>query len=153
ASGTQSGILWEATGDYNAGSSPGTLHAFDASDLSTELWNSDIDPANDSLPPVMKFVGPTVANGRVYVPPGANAIVVYGLRNDPGPIAPAVSSVVNAASYDQDGVSPGELISIFGERLGAATPSNLELDANGRVTQSLGDTRVLFDGVPAPVVY
>src|SRR5664279_4641431 len=31
-----SGILWETTGDYNAGT-PGALHAFDASNLTNEL--------------------------------------------------------------------------------------------------------------------
>src|SRR5262249_12894160 len=33
------GILWEITGNYNTGA-PGTLHAYDASNLASEVWNS-----------------------------------------------------------------------------------------------------------------
>jgi hypothetical protein len=73
-----SGILWESTGDYNAGT-PGTLHAYDASNLANELWNSDMNPGRDQMPPVTKFVSPTVANGKVYVPSNANVVTVYGL--------------------------------------------------------------------------
>jgi hypothetical protein len=72
------GILWETTGDYNAGT-PGVLHAYDASNLSHELWHSDMNLTRDQMPPVAKFVSPTVANGKVYVPTSANVVVVYGL--------------------------------------------------------------------------
>jgi hypothetical protein len=73
-----SGILWETTGDYNAGNTPGTLHAYDASDLENELWNSDMNSARDQMPPVTKFLPPTVANGKVYVPSLAGVVTVYG---------------------------------------------------------------------------
>jgi len=81
-----SGILWETTGDYNAGT-PGTLHAYDASNLANELWISDMNSARDQMPPVTKFVSPTVANGKVYVPSAGNVVVVYGLFPPP-PISP-----------------------------------------------------------------
>jgi hypothetical protein len=73
-----SGILWETTGDYSAGT-PGTLHAYDASDLANELWNSDMNSARDQMAPVTKFVSPTVANGKVYVPGSDNVVMVYGM--------------------------------------------------------------------------
>jgi hypothetical protein len=73
-----SGILWETTGDYHSGT-PGILHAYDASDLSKELWNSDLNQWRDQMPPVSKFASPTVANGKVYVPSSANVVTVYGL--------------------------------------------------------------------------
>jgi hypothetical protein len=77
-----SGILWETTGDYNAGT-PGVLHAYDASDLSHELWHSDMNSPRDQMPAVTKFVPPTVANGKVYVPTLANLLVVYGILAPP----------------------------------------------------------------------
>ncbi|HLI84403.1 MAG TPA: hypothetical protein VKV17_10825 [Bryobacteraceae bacterium] len=74
ANGVRNGILWETTGDSN----PGTLHAFDAANLSNELWNSDMSPG-DTLGSFMKFANPTVANGKVYVGTGSGSVVVYGL--------------------------------------------------------------------------
>jgi hypothetical protein len=73
------GILWEITGNPHDQSASGTLHAYDASDLTNELWNSDMN-SGDGMGPMMKFVSPTVANGRVYVATFANAVVTYGLR-------------------------------------------------------------------------
>jgi hypothetical protein len=74
------GILWMTTGDhfYTPGI-PGTLHAFDALDLTRELWNSDMNPRRDPPGVFAKFVAPTVVNGRVYVPTFSNQVVVYGL--------------------------------------------------------------------------
>jgi hypothetical protein len=46
---------------------PGVLRAFDASDLSHEVWNSELNAAQDSAGNFGKFVAPTVANGRVYL--------------------------------------------------------------------------------------
>ena len=38
------GIVWQTTADYGANKIPGTLGAFDATDLSHELWNSQMVP-------------------------------------------------------------------------------------------------------------
>jgi hypothetical protein len=49
--------------------------------MNVQLWNSDQDTSGrDSLGPSVKFVIPTVVDGRVYV--GAQGVVVvYGLLN------------------------------------------------------------------------
>ncbi len=86
---SDSGILWETSGDYQDDNAPGTLRAYDASDL-TELWSTDMDPGRDSLGPVAKFVSPTVANGRVYVPTFGNTVVVYGQLNSAAEAQPAI---------------------------------------------------------------
>lgn len=67
-------------------------------------------------------------------------------------IAPAVAAV-NAASGQSDAVSPGEIVSIFGSNIGPATALGLALTSTGSVSTSLGNTQVLFDGVPAPLTY
>jgi hypothetical protein len=64
ANGARNGILWETTGDFAAPSDPGTLHAFDALNLSDELSNSGENATEDSLGGFAKFVNPTVVNGR-----------------------------------------------------------------------------------------
>lgn len=151
-----SGILWQITRDSQDASHPGTLHAFNASDLSVELWNSDM-AANDALGTFPKFVSPTVANGRVYVPTFSGAVVVYGLLSSgsgsKGTSVVAIAAVESAASYASDTISPGELVTVFGMNLGPAAGAGLQLDSSGQVATSLAATRVLFDGIPAPMVY
>ncbi len=64
------------------------------------------------------------------------------------------SAIVNSASYQPGGVSPGEIVTIFGEDLGPATLTTATLEADGSaLTKSLANTRILFDGVPAPLIY
>ena len=151
-----SGILWQITSDTQNSSRDGTLHAFDASDLTVELWNSNMN-AGDQLGTFPKFVSPTVANGMVYVPTFSGAVVVYGLTGSAtaggGSSTAAIAAVSNAASYAADAVSPGELVTVFGINLGPATPATLQLDSSGMVSSNLEATRVLFDGIPAPMIY
>ncbi len=67
--------------------------------------------------------------------------------------APSIDAVVNAASFQSGAVAPGELITIFGSGLGPDTPVGLQLTSAGRVSTTLAETRVLFDGIAAPLTY
>ena len=62
-------------------------------------------------------------------------------------------SIVNAASQITGAVSPGEILSIFGLNIGPPQPAGFALDANGVVSSTLGGARVLFDRIPAPLLY
>ena len=62
------GILWITSLSANPLPGPGTLHAFDAMDISKELWNSDMSGNRDTLGSFTKFANPTVANGKVFAP-------------------------------------------------------------------------------------
>jgi len=79
ANGTANGIVWALERVANNGST-GTLHAYDATNLTSEMYNSNQagsrDKFSDDKPD--KFVTPMVANGRVYVGT-PNAVVVFGL--------------------------------------------------------------------------
>jgi len=76
-------ILWAIDssqyGSPGPGPGPAILHAFDATDISTELWNSTQAKNNrDRAGNAVKFSVPTIADGQVYV--GAtNQVDVYGL--------------------------------------------------------------------------
>ena len=91
----RSGVVW-AIAPYNADAHvntvAGIVRAFDASDLSIELWNSRQNAARDDFGNVAKYTPPTVANGKVYVATFSNQLVVYGLVGT-SPSAPTVGSV------------------------------------------------------------
>ena len=78
ASGSTNGIVW-AVENKN----PAVLHAYDATNLATELYNTT-QAANgrDSFGSGNKFITPTIVNGRVYVgtPTG---VAVFGLLSRP----------------------------------------------------------------------
>ncbi|MCU1299565.1 MAG: pyrrolo-quinoline quinone [Acidobacteriaceae bacterium] len=73
ANGSSNGILWAILHGI------GTLYAYDATNLSHQLYSSTQAPGlRDKLPALGHFVTPTVANGRVYVG-GRTQLAVYGL--------------------------------------------------------------------------
>ncbi len=59
----------------------------------------------------------------------------------------------NTASLAPNLVSPGEIVSFFGSGIGPAVGVAASLDADGRVPTSLANTKVLFDGIPAPLLF
>jgi len=88
ANGTSNGILWMIdTGQplQNSGSNQPTsaiLRAYDATDLSDELYNSGANPAD--VPGYgIKFSSPIVANGKVYISTGHD---LTGATNPEGEI-------------------------------------------------------------------
>jgi len=82
AMGTANGILWAVEN-----TNPAVLHAYDARDLTQELYNSNQAPSGrDTVGSNNKFITPTVVNGHVYVGT-TNGVAVFGLLN-PVPAAP-----------------------------------------------------------------
>ena len=78
-----SGVLWATVAtngdDENYPPVPGELRAYNAADLSQELWSSAIDRSRDGYGNFAKFVPPLVENGRVYVATWSQQVAVYGL--------------------------------------------------------------------------
>jgi hypothetical protein len=73
--GTSNGIVWALERPNPVAGA--ILHAYDATNLGTELWNTNNNAADQAGVDV-KFTVPTVANGKVYVGT-ATEISVYGL--------------------------------------------------------------------------
>lgn len=65
-------------------------------------------------------------------------------------IAPQVRSagIVNAASYANGPVAPGEIVTIFGDNFGYAAPAS----GSGELSSVVGDVRVLIDGAAVPII-
>ena len=75
-------IVWASyasIGDAEHGVKPGILRAFDARDVSKELWNNQQNTSRDFAGTYAKFSAPTIANGHVYLPTFSFKVVVYGL--------------------------------------------------------------------------
>jgi chitodextrinase len=64
ANGNTDGILWAIRKDSSGG---GTLHAYDATSIATELYNSGQAGTRDQLDAAAKFSVPLVVNGKVFV--------------------------------------------------------------------------------------
>ncbi len=95
ASGTTNGIIWAMNNNayctqQSSSCGPTVLHAYDATNVATELWNSS-QSAGDAAGNAVKFTVPTVANGKVYLGTRGNdtgnggttvpgEVDVYGLK-------------------------------------------------------------------------
>lgn len=66
---------------------------------------------------------------------------------------PALSKVVNAASYAEGAVAPGQVVLLGGSNIGPCVLTGLKLDENGFVSPTLAGVQVTFNGVAAPLIY
>jgi hypothetical protein len=85
ANGTTDGIIWEIDNSAYVNtnptaSGPAVLHAYDASNIGNELYNSADAGTRDQAGLALKMTSPTIANGRVFVPTGSE-LDIYGLLN------------------------------------------------------------------------
>ncbi len=100
------GIIWAShpiQGDANHFNVPGIVQALDATNVSHELWNSNLNGLRDSLGTFAKFVPPTIANGKLYMATFSNNLKVYGLN------APIVTTCVSPATPVQFPWTSGDI--------------------------------------------
>ena len=72
------GIVWAYYNAPDGGGSQAMLAAFDANDITKQLWNSSMT-SGDSPGSFANFSTLTIVNGNVYVPTLSIMVVVYGL--------------------------------------------------------------------------
>lgn len=130
-------ILWtirskRTTPGLAAAAGPGVLQAFDAENVTHELWSSDAS-VSDTLGSIAKFAPPTIANGRVFVGTASNQLVVYGLfagnppdpqQSDAGPAPDASPSDAGAAPDAVGTAAAPTWTQIYAQYIGPGTPGH-----------------------------
>ena len=129
---TTAGGRW-LTVSAASGTSPTTLTiSVDPGTLAASTYSGliSVQPLDPQIPPV-------------------NIPVTFSVA--PGP--PTLLAITNAASFVPGPVAPGELITLFGSRMGPDVLAMATLDSTGKLNTALAQTRVLFDEIPAALIY
>jgi hypothetical protein len=122
ANGDSNGIIWASTpfaADASQATVEGVFHAFDAVTLK-ELWNDKQNEPRDEIGNFAKYVPPTVANGKVFLPnfgslksaDGSGSLNVYGLLPAGTPLQPdgtyRIVSRFSGLTIDDPGLSKAD---------------------------------------------
>jgi uncharacterized protein (TIGR03437 family) len=142
-----------ATLSFSATASPAGswLTATPASGSTPGTVNVGINPG--SLTSAGTYTGTVVVAGTN----GAQGSTTVNITVTVTAPLPTVAKAVNAASYIDGPIAPGEIITLFASdashAIGPSTPVGLTLDSTGKVSTTLGGVQVLINGVAAPLIY
>jgi hypothetical protein len=155
ANGNANGIAWTIQNG-----SPAVLVAYNATNLTTELYNSSQAGSRDQLGNGVKFAVPTVANGKVYVG-GQSSVAVFGLFggvlqfNSGNYTAPQTASSITITATRTGGNQGAAQVSYATVSGGTAVPGQDYTSTSGTLNWSSGDsssktfTVTLLNGPPA----
>lgn len=125
-----------------------TLANFDAA-ASASVWRY----GSANLSAIVKEPNVPIGAGQLSAVYPANSITLLDIPPlTPAGPKPKIADVTSAASYAHV-FAPGQMVVVWGSGLGPAQKGTLQLDSNGLVSTSVSGVRILFDGIPAPIVY
>ena len=141
-------------------SNNGTNIPWTASVVSSSSW-LQINQTPGNTPGTLNVsVVPTGLTPGTYT--GSISVASTGASNSPQtvnvtlnvttPAVPLITSFQNGASFEQTLAVPGTIITIRGTDMGPAVGLSGQIN-QGSLATTVGDVEVLFDGIPAPIVY
>jgi uncharacterized protein (TIGR03437 family) len=82
-------------------------------------------------------------------------LVLLAFAGDAIAATPAIDpgGIQNAASYSSGPISPGEIVVLHGSAMGPSQIAQFQVGSSGVVSTQLAGTAVLFNGLPAPIIY
>ncbi len=147
ADGNANGIVWILDAASYASSCCGVLHAYDATDLGSELYNSNQAADSRDVPGgAVKFSVPAIANGRVYVG-SQTSLNIYGLLptmagtpeftpgggtyNSAQPVSISDGSAGVTIYYTTDGSTPTSSSSVYTRAIAVSSTTTINAIAEG----------------------
>lgn len=80
-------------------------------------------------------------------------VSLTSFAQNPNAAVVQLACVSNAASYDNAGISGGEMVSLFGQELGPAAGTQPQVDASTGFPKQLAGVQVTFNGIPGPLLF
>jgi uncharacterized protein (TIGR03437 family) len=117
--------------------------------VAAKAWS--YSPAN--LKAIVLQADVAVSGGSLTAIFPANSITLLSIPPATLPVAPPVVTAVTSAASYSSAIAPGQMVVVWGNGLGPGAVARLNVDGNGMVSTAVGGVRILFDGVPAPLVY
>jgi uncharacterized protein (TIGR03437 family) len=130
-------------------------------DLSQDISLANFSPASaaqvwryspSNLSAIVRDNDAVVNGAGIVATFPANSITLLVVPSAGSGVQPKVTAVVSAASYSSQ-IAPGTIVAVFGTGLAPSSIVSGTISPALMVGTSAGDTRVLFDGVPAPVLW
>jgi uncharacterized protein (TIGR03437 family) len=106
-----------------------------------------------SIDPLLLAPGRYAGTVTINVNNGAAQTRTVPVELMVGSPSATVESVLHAATLAPTAVAPGQIVSILGTGLGPLLPVTPRPTSAGAYDTRVADTRVLFDGTPAPILY
>jgi uncharacterized protein (TIGR03437 family) len=142
--------------------SSGVAFPFTVSVSSAGTWLSVTPPSGTTPATLVITANPSGLTPRTYTGTINIASPVTGVTltliatlvvaGSGAPVSISSTGIVSGATGLGGPIVPGQIVSIYGVRIGAPNVVDLQVDSSGFVTTTLAGNRVFFDDTPAPII-
>lgn len=135
---------------YPVNNSPSYVIAIDPV-AEAVLGSVELYPYNDYSPDGLPTILVPFGTDGVAIPYSGTFIMFHTGLRQPAPSFTA-AGLINSASGTSGAIAPGEIVSIYGNNVGTASPAAFQVARNGTMMPPL-DVSVWFGDLPGTVIY